>query len=86
MFFIFLAPINLLVFFAANGTITLQLMHRISDLEAKIERLEKRVIPTVKISASEATELEKIRREIRNGKTVSERTFQGSLNVIPFAL
>jgi hypothetical protein len=55
-------------------TITLQLVYdKLNSLEVKVANLEKKVIPEVKISSKEAAELEKIRQEIKIGKTISEK-------------
>ena len=55
-------------------SITLQLVYeKLNSLEAKVARLEKCTIPEVKISARESAELEKIRQEIKNGETISEK-------------
>ncbi len=55
-------------------TISLQLVYdKLNSLEAKVANLEKKVIPEVKISAKEAAEFEKIRQEIKSGKTISEK-------------
>ena len=55
-------------------SITLQMVYRkLNFLEAKVARLEKKVIPETKITAKEEAELNMIRKEIRKGKTVSEK-------------
>jgi len=42
-------------------------------LEDKVSSLEKKLVPEVKISQREAAELEKIRQEIRQGESISEK-------------
>lgn len=54
--------------------VSLQLIYqKINDLEEKIAKLEKRIVPEECISAKEAAELEKIRQEIKRGETISEK-------------
>ncbi|HLD58348.1 MAG TPA: hypothetical protein VI977_01750 [archaeon] len=54
--------------------ISLQLVYeKLNNLEAKVAKLEKRIVPEIKISAKEAAELEKIRQEIKKGETISEK-------------
>ncbi len=55
-------------------TVSLEMVcDRLNRLEGKISILEKRLVPEVKISEKEAAELEKIRQEIRNSETISEK-------------
>jgi hypothetical protein len=54
--------------------VTLEMVYnKLSRLEDKVSSIEKRFLPEVKISRSEAAELEKIRREIRQGEAISEK-------------
>ena len=54
--------------------VTLEMVYnKLNNLENKVSSIEKRLLPEVKISKSEAAELEKIRREIRLGETISEK-------------
>jgi len=54
--------------------VTLEMVYnKLSRLENKVSSLEKRLVPEVKISQREAAELEKIRQEIRQGETISEK-------------
>ena len=54
--------------------VTLEMVYnKLSRLENKVSSLEKRLVPEVKISQKEAAELEKIRQEIRQGETISEK-------------
>ena len=46
---------------------------KLFDLEKRVARVEKSVIPEAGISKKEAAELEKIRAEIRGGNFVSEK-------------
>lgn len=47
--------------------------NKLSSLENKVSSIEKRLVPEVKITQREAAELEKIRKEIRSGETISEK-------------
>ena len=55
-------------------SVTLEMVYnKLNRLEDKVSSLEKRLVPEVKISQKEASELEKIRQEIRQGETISEK-------------
>jgi len=54
--------------------ITLEMVYtKLSRLEDKVSSIEKRLVPEVKVSQREAGELEKIRQEIKQGETISEK-------------
>ncbi len=54
--------------------VTLEMVYnKLSRLENKVSNIEKRLVPEVRISQREAAELEKIRQEIRQGETISEK-------------
>ena len=54
--------------------VTLEMVYnKLNRLENKVSGIEKRLLPEVKISKSEAAELERIRREIKQGETISEK-------------
>jgi len=54
--------------------ITLEMVYKkLNRLEDKVSSLEKKLVPEVKISQREAAELEKIRQEIRQGESISEK-------------
>ncbi|MBN2067581.1 MAG: hypothetical protein JW744_03885 [Candidatus Diapherotrites archaeon] len=46
---------------------------KLDSLESRLDRIEKRLVPEVKITKKEAAELERIRQEIRSGETISEK-------------
>ena len=55
-------------------SVTLEIVYnKLNRLENKVSSLEKRLVPEVKISRREADELERIRQEIRQGETISEK-------------
>ncbi len=55
-------------------SVTLEMVYdKLNRLEDKVSSLEKRLVPEVKISQKEASELEKIRQEIRQGENISEK-------------
>ena len=54
--------------------VNLQLVYKkLNSLEERVNNLEKRTVPEVKIAKREAAELAKIRQEIRKGEAISER-------------
>jgi len=54
--------------------VTLQMVYRkLNSLEEKVGKLEKKLIPEVNLSKKEIVELDKIRQEIKNGETISEK-------------
>lgn len=54
--------------------VTLEMVYnKLNNLENKVSSIEKRLLPEVKISKIEAAELERIRREIKQGETISEK-------------
>ncbi len=54
--------------------VTLEMVNnKLNRLEDKVSSIEKRLVPEVKISQREAAELEKIRQEIKQGETISEK-------------
>ncbi len=54
--------------------VTLQMVYRkLNSLEEKVGKLEKKLIPEVNLSKKELAELNKIRQEIKNGETISEK-------------
>jgi hypothetical protein len=54
--------------------VTLEMVYnKLSRLESKVSSLEKRLVPEAKVSEKETAELEKIRQEIRQGETISEK-------------
>ena len=55
-------------------SVSLQMIYeKLNCLEDRLDGIEERLVPEVKISAKESAELEKIRKEIREGKTISEK-------------
>jgi len=54
--------------------VTLEMVYnKLNNLENKVSSIEKRLLPEVKINKIEAAELERIRREIKQGETISEK-------------
>jgi len=54
--------------------ITLQKVYdKVSRIEERLARLEKKVVPEIRLGNREAKELERIRQEIRGGNTISEK-------------
>jgi len=55
-------------------SISLQMIYeKLACLEDRLDNIEERLVPEVKIGVKESAELEKIRKEIKQGKTISEK-------------
>ena len=55
-------------------SVSLQMIYeKLNCLEDRLDSIEERLVPEVKINAKESAELEKIRKEIKEGKTISEK-------------
>jgi len=54
--------------------VSLQTIYKkLNKLENRLDNIEDRLVPEVKVSAKESAELDKIRQEIKFGETVSEK-------------